>query len=84
MPMPEPDVRTTRVADVVRIQEEPQLRLGREPSTLGCRVRQQAVVRRQHRPMLRNVHRHLAIQRPDLSRLHEHARTDPTRVVNPP
>jgi len=46
VPIPESNVRTTRVVDVVGIQKEPQLRFGRESAALGLCIRQQPIIRR--------------------------------------
>ena len=80
MPIPEPDVRTTGVADIVHIEKEPKLRLSRESSTLWFGVCQQTIVRCQHQPMLWNVHRHGPIQSTMSTFLHPNRRAKETNL----
>lgn len=62
MPISEAHVCTLFVTSLVRIEEEPQLRLSRDAAALRGSICGEVVVRREHRPMLRDLHRHGAVQ----------------------
>ena len=68
MPVPEARVRALLVADLIRVQEQPELRLGGDAPALVRRVRREVVVRGQDGPVPRVLHRHGPVQRAHLHR----------------